>query len=61
MTTTTRMCSAPCRFGDMQACGGADEPLTYNVARRILGTEHAFSCTRWLAAVAFLSAGLDDD
>ncbi|MGV9677452.1 hypothetical protein ACWDSJ_19435 [Nocardia sp. NPDC003482] len=61
MPTTTRMCTAPCHFGDAESCGGADVPLTDSLARRILYSEHAFSCTRWLAAVAYLSAGLDDD
>lgn len=45
MTTTTHMRSAPCRFGD-----GRD-----------YGAEHAPTCARWLDAVAYLSAGLDDD
>ncbi|MCM6774233.1 hypothetical protein NDR87_12195 [Nocardia sp. CDC159] len=45
----------------MKHCDGADGPLTEAEARRILVAEHAFSCPRWLAAVAYLSAGLDDD
>ncbi len=61
MTTAMRMCSAPCHLGDVQHCDGPDGPLTEAVARRILVAEHAFSCTRWVAAVAYLSAGLDDD
>ncbi|WP_280268956.1 hypothetical protein [Nocardia wallacei] len=61
MTTTTRRCSAPCRLGQEHGCRDLDGELTDALARRILGAEHTVSCGRWLAAVAYLSAGLDDD
>jgi hypothetical protein len=55
------MRSAPCRFGDGRDCRDASGQLTDPIARRILGQEHMPWCSHWLDAVAFLSAGLDDD
>jgi hypothetical protein len=52
---------APCRSGDAQGCGEICGQLTEPDALRILGVEHTPLCTSWLAAVAYLSAGLDDD
>ncbi|MBB5911345.1 hypothetical protein BJY24_000212 [Nocardia transvalensis] len=61
MTTTTERRSAPCLSGEGGPHCEVDGELTDTVARRILGAEHAASCARWLAAAAYLSAGLDDD
>ncbi|RDI42466.1 hypothetical protein [Nocardia mexicana] len=61
MTTTTRRCSAPCHLGEERGCRDLDGGLTDALARRILSAEHTVSCAQWLAAVAYLSAGLDDD
>ncbi|BCK54581.1 hypothetical protein [Nocardia wallacei] len=61
MPTTTRRCSAPCCSDEEPACREPDGELTDALARRILYAEHAVTCGQWLAAVAFLSAGLDDD
>ncbi len=61
MTTTTQMRSAPCRFGDGRTCRDATGDMTEPLAREILDAEHTPGCSRWLAAVAYLSAGLDDD
>ncbi|MQY17682.1 hypothetical protein [Nocardia macrotermitis] len=61
MTTITQLRSAPCQFGDGRVCGDHLGELTDPIARRILGVEHAPTCVRWLDAVAYLSAGLDDD
>ncbi|WP_280274482.1 hypothetical protein [Nocardia wallacei] len=59
MPTTTRRCSAPCCSDEEMACPAPE--FTDAMARRILHAEHAVTCGRWLAAVAYLSAGLDDD
>lgn len=61
MMTTTQMRSAPCQFGDGRVCGELAGELTDLLARCILGIEHAPRCDRWLDAVAYLSADLDDD
>ncbi|MQY25277.1 hypothetical protein [Nocardia aurantia] len=61
MTTTTQIPWAACRSGDRWACGEVAGYLTEPDARSILGVEHSPGCGRWLAAVAYLSAGLDDD
>jgi hypothetical protein len=55
------MRSAPCRFGDGRVCHDFPGQLSDPIARHILGAEHAPTCARWLDAVAYLSAGLDDD
>ncbi|WP_156959864.1 hypothetical protein [Nocardia sp. BMG51109] len=60
MTATTQRCSAPCLSGTGRPCRELDGELTDALARRLL-REHAASCAQWLAAVAYLSAGLDDD
>ncbi|MBF6174023.1 hypothetical protein [Nocardia blacklockiae] len=61
MTTTTQRHSAPCHSGDGRSCREVDGQLTDALARRILHAEHTVRCGQWLAAVAYLSAGLDDD
>ncbi|MCX4094921.1 hypothetical protein [Nocardia sp. alder85J] len=62
MTTTTQMPWAACRSGGNRwACGEITGHLTEPDARSILGIEHSPGCGQWLAAVAYLSAGLDDD
>jgi len=61
MTATTQLHSVPCHFGDGRICRDLDGDLTDPLARRILGVEHTLWCVRWLDAVAYLSAGLDDD
>jgi hypothetical protein len=53
-----------CLFGTERRCEcGDDLPdrLTEALARQILSEDRAPACTWWVAAVAFLSAGLDDD
>ncbi|MFC9894885.1 hypothetical protein ACFVMC_14455 [Nocardia sp. NPDC127579] len=44
-------------------CGSEPGALTYRRAREILFTHevHGPSCRQWLAAAAYLSAGLDDE
>ncbi|WP_460700341.1 hypothetical protein [Nocardia thraciensis] len=48
-------------MGEGRNCRDLDGELTDALARRILSAEHTMSCAQWLAAVAYLSAGLDDD
>jgi len=58
---TLRECSAP----DFARLDCAAEPpgLTYRQAREILHLHevHGPQCRQWLAAAAYLSAGLDDE
>ncbi|MGF6883054.1 hypothetical protein ABIA39_001995 [Nocardia sp. GAS34] len=61
MSATTQLRSAPCQFGDGRNCRDLAGELSDPLARRILHAEHTPWCTRWLDAVAYLSAGLDDD
>ncbi|MEU8898578.1 hypothetical protein [Nocardia sp. NPDC048505] len=44
-------------------CGNEPGSLTYRRAREILYTHevHGPQCRQWLAAAAYLSAGLDDE
>ncbi|BDT91997.1 hypothetical protein [Nocardia sp. CY41] len=47
----------------MSDCGVEPRGLTYRQARDILSAHevHGPQCRQWLAAAAYLSAGLDDE
>ncbi|MEU2038671.1 hypothetical protein [Nocardia niwae] len=47
----------------MSDCGAEPRGLTYRQARDILSAHevHGPQCRQWLAAAAYLSAGLDDE
>lgn len=57
---TLRQCPAPVPVSD---CGVEPPGLTYRLARDILSAHevHGPQCRQWLAAAAYLSAGLDDE
>ncbi|MEU7144054.1 hypothetical protein ABZ942_31735 [Nocardia sp. NPDC046473] len=57
---TLRQCPAPVQVSD---CGVEPPGLTYRLARDILSAHevHGPQCRQWLAAAAYLSAGLDDE
>ncbi|MFI6214149.1 hypothetical protein ACIBCD_19335 [Nocardia brasiliensis] len=56
-----RQCPAP-EF-PVSDCGVEPPGLTYRLARDILSAHeiHGPQCRQWLAAAAYLSAGLDDE
>lgn len=49
------------RASHVHTCGEFQGQLSNRAARAVLDTEHHPTCSTWLAAVAFLSAELDDD
>ncbi|MFF3228483.1 hypothetical protein ACFYV7_37200 [Nocardia suismassiliense] len=57
---TLRQCPAPVPVSD---CTVEPPGLTYRQAREILAAHevHGPQCRQWLAAAAYLSAGLDDE
>lgn len=57
---TLRQCPAT---GPVSDCGVEPPGLTYRLARDILSAHevHGPQCRQWLAAAAYLSAGLDDE
>ncbi|WP_405163763.1 hypothetical protein OG203_01155 [Nocardia sp. NBC_01499] len=57
---TLRHYPAPVTVSD---CGVEPPGLTYRLARDILSAHevHGPQCRQWLAAAAYLSAGLDDE
>ncbi|WP_433526667.1 hypothetical protein ACQPZ2_18510 [Nocardia pseudovaccinii] len=58
---TLRQCPAP-EYAPLD-CGVEPRGLTYRQAREILHLHevHGPQCRQWLAAAAYLSAGLDDE
>ncbi|MFG1793796.1 hypothetical protein [Nocardia altamirensis] len=58
---TLRQCHAP-EYA-VSDCGVEPPGLTYRQARDILSAHevHGPQCRQWLAAAAYLSAGLDDE